>query len=381
VQLRRLGSSDLSKLLLNASNLHTGGGVQVASSIVQEFTDLVAQQDDITAYISTEVDKNVGGLLTAVAPEFQYDVLDVSGLAVRNTEARRKMDGFQTVFTVFGPLYRWSPPFKSIVGFAQPWIIYPDNECYARMRLHTRLRTKLKFWIQSQFFKRADVIVVELAHVRDGLVRYLGIPVEKIHVVHNCLSSLYHSDESWLPLEMPAADCDLRLGFLGRNYPHKNTAVFSEIARILAAEHAIKAKFYVTFTDEEWDACTPELRSVCVNVGPIDVHQCPAFYQGLDAIVFPSLLECFSATPLETMAMGLPLFASDRPFNRDACGEHATYFDPMVPETAATAIAAYFSGGEHAGISLEAARNHALTFSSAKDRAERYLDLMQNGFD
>ena len=252
------------------------------------------------------------------------------------------LDGFARVFTLFGPLYRWRPPFYSIVGFAQAWIIYPHNEVYARLRWHQRLHTRLKFRVQAAFFKRADLLVVELEHVKAGLVRVLGISPERIVVVHNCVSSLYADPASWEPLEMPNAGDVLRLGFLGRNYVHKNTAIFPQIIEALRSRHGIDARVFVTFTDEEWRAAGAEFRAACINVGPLRAAQCPSFYQGLDAVVFPSLLECFSATPLEAMAMERPLFASDRPFNRDICGSHATYFDPLSAESAADEIARVF---------------------------------------
>jgi glycosyltransferase involved in cell wall biosynthesis len=163
---------------------------------------------------------------------------------------------------------------------------------------------------------------------------------------------------------------------LGRNYIHKNTAIFPEIVDALKNTHNIIAKFFVTFTEEEWHRCSPKFKSVCVNVGPLAVAQCPSFYKSLDAVVFPSLLECFSATPLEAMAMEKPLFASDRSFNRDICGLHAYYFDPLDPASAAQSIASVFTGTCPDTVALQAAREHAINFSNSKERAEKYMALL-----
>jgi glycosyltransferase involved in cell wall biosynthesis len=288
------------------------------------------------------------------------------------------MQTFAAVFTVFGPLYVWKLAGVNITGFAQAWIIYPDNECYAMLPFMQRIKTRLKYWVQGLFYKRADVLVVELEHVKQRLMRVLGIPGERIHVLHNCISSIYLDVSVWQPLDVPKAQGFLRLGFLGRNYMHKNTVIFPAIAAALAQQHGLEARFYVTFTDQEWAACTPEFRAVCINVGPLSVAQCPHFYLALDAVVFPSLLECFSATPLEAMAMQKPLFASDRPFNRDICGDHAHYFDPLDPVSAAAAIASVFVGPGPDASALQAARAHAIHFSSPKERAEKYLTLLTN---
>jgi glycosyltransferase involved in cell wall biosynthesis len=239
-----------------------------------------------------------------------------------------------------------------------------------------RLKTRLKFWIQGIFFKRADFLVVELEHVKEGLIRVLGIPADRIHVIRNCISSIYLNDSTWQSVVMPKVEGFLCLGFLGRNYLHKNTSIFPKVVLALERIYGLKARFYVTFTEKEWADCTSDFRSVCTNIGPLSVTQCPRFYQALDGVVFPSLLECFSAVPLEAMAMERPLFASDRPFNRDVCGTYAHYFDPLDAVSVASVIAGVFSGPGPDAKKLSAAREHAINFSNPKDRAEKYLELL-----
>lgn len=363
-------------LLINAANLHSGGGLQVAASTFVELSKPHSSEHRLTAFASSEVISNLDSGDLVGGDSFCLQVVNTRGIDLFNRSARKKMKRFDVVFTIFGPLYRWRPPFKSIVGFAQPWIIYPQNELYLDMSMVQRLLSRLKFWIQGQFFKRADILVVELEHVKDGLIRQLGVSPERIYVVNNCVSSIYRDPPAWESLPIPTCECDLRLGFIGRNYNHKNTKIFPEIVRNLDVQHGIKAKFFVTFTDEEWQACSSDFQEACLNVGPLKVAQCPGFYESMDAVVFPSLLECFSATPLEAMAMKTPLFASDRPFNRDICSTHANYFDPLSGHSAANVIAAYFQGGRADEMALEVARNHALCFSSARERAEKYVALL-----
>lgn len=364
-------------LLINAANLHSGGGVQVAASTFAELSRAHSAEHRLTAFASSEVISNLDSGDLVGGNSFCLQILNTRGIDFFNRSARKRMKRFDVVFTIFGPLYRWRPPFKSIVGFAQPWIIYPQNELYLDMSLVQRLQSRLKFWIQGQFFKRADILVVELGHVKEGLVRQLGVSPERIYVVNNCVSSIYRDPQAWETLSFPACKCNLRLGFIGRNYNHKNTKIFPEIVRSLEVQHGIKAKFFVTFTEDEWQACSSEFHEACVNVGPLRVKQCPGFYESMDAVVFPSLLECFSATPLEAMAMKKPLFASDRPFNRDVCSSYANYFDPLCARSAAGAIAAYFQSGKADEKTLEAAQNHALSFSSARERADKYVALLR----
>ena len=169
------------------------------------------------------------------------------------------------------------------------------------------------------------------------------------------------------------------IGFVGRDYPHKNTNLFPQIKKRLHDSHDIDVDFYVTFNATEWAATTEFFRASINNVGVLYSAQCPTFYQQMDAVIFPSFLECFSATPLEALVMEKPLFASDRGFIRDVCGDYAWYFNPENPVEAAHLIATYVNKHKgHDGARLAAARQHVIQFSNARQRAMDYLEIMRN---
>ena len=364
------------KRLINASNLHAGGGIQVATSVISELVCFGDLPSGLVVWASDEVDTNLRRLGCDLTALPAYEVVNSYGLNLLHSPLARRLQEFDAVFTIFGPLYVWRLSGVNITGFAQPWIIYPDNEIDHAMGLGRRFSIRLKYLVQSLFFRRADRLVVELDHVRLGLLaKGIGSP-STVEVVHNTLSAVYITPSSWQPVEVIDAAVDIKLGFVGRNYSHKNTRIFPALVDVLKHVHGIKARIYVTFTDEEWAACDETFRAAVNNVGPLFVAQCPSFYSCMDAVIFPSLLECFSATPLEAMAMKKPLFASDRPFNRDVCQTHAHYFDPLSPESAAQAIVDVFSGGGPSESALQAAHDHIVHFSSPKERAEKYLALL-----
>jgi glycosyltransferase involved in cell wall biosynthesis len=365
------------RFLLNASNLHVGGGVQVATSVIGELTCMPAVPSGLVVWASDEVDANLRKLGYALSALPTYEVVNTHGLKLLHSPLARRLQNFDAVFTVFGPLYVWRLSGVNVTGFAQPWIIYPHNEIDTAMGWSQRLLSRFKFSLQAFFFRRANQLVVELEHVKAGLLRRRIGSASTITVVHNSLSSLYVCPSSWQTLAVADTGADIRLGFVGRNYLHKNTRIFPTIIDLLRRDRGIKASIYVTFTEDEWSACDDNFRATVTNVGPLFAAQCPTFYRSMDAVIFPSLLECFSATPLEAMAMERPLFASDRPFNRDICQEHAHYFDPLSPESAAQAIAHVFRSGSPNQDALHAAREHAINFSSPRKRAEQYLALLR----
>jgi glycosyltransferase involved in cell wall biosynthesis len=361
------------RIAINTTNLHVGGGVQVAASFFSELAGM-DESRRIECLLSTEVYENVKNVLRD--RRLSFSVNDMHGLGLSNRKVRKILSGYDIVFSVFGPLYIFRPKFVSVVGFAQPWIIYPNNECMMVLPLHKKIIKKIKLKIQSFFFSRSDIIVVEANHVKEGIVRELGFPAERIHVIPNCLSSIFREEDNRESIDFPLVLSDLKIGFLGRNYTHKNTSIFPEIAARLEEEYGIHAKFIVTFTEEEWNNCSVQFKEVAINIGPLRVSQCPAFYEFVDCVIFPSLLECFSATPLEAMAMEKPIIASDRPFNRDICGEYAWYFDPLEPEMAAEIIKQLHESGGVDQVKLAQAKTHALNFSTPEGRARSYCDLL-----
>lgn len=366
------------KFLINTSNLHTGGGVQVAVSFIDELSRMDDLPVGLAILSSDEVNANLKAMNCDLSRFSNYAVLNTYGFSTLWSELAKKIQDVEVVFTVFGPLYLRSSHVISIVGFAQPWIIYPDNEIYRSFSFFKKIKTRIKFFLQSLFFKHADRLVVELDHVKNELVSHGFLDAGRMDVVHNCLNSVYLRPEQWMPLRNSVNPKKFSIGFIGRDYSHKNTNILPGIKKCLINIHGLDVDFYVTFNTFEWNSKSDFFRDSINNLGVLAVAQCPTFYQHMDAVIFPSLLECFSATPLEAMAMEKPLFASDRGFVRDACGDFAWYFDPEDPRAAADLIADYINN--HAGHNdekLAAAREHVINFSNARQRAEHYLRIMQ----
>jgi glycosyltransferase involved in cell wall biosynthesis len=364
--------------LLYAANLHVGGAVQVATSVIDELSGSSSDASEISLLVSTQVDLNLRAIGVPVERFRGYRVENHNGAGVLFKDMRKLVGDADAMLVIFGPLYQMRSRIPRIVGFAQPWIIYPDNEIYRGLPMLAKWRTRLKYGLQSLFFRQSDLLVVELEHVKCGLAR-VGIADEaKVQVVRNSLSAIYSQQERWQTAPEISAGSSFKLGFVGRNYPHKNTRIFPEIRTILQRDYGIDVSIYVTFSAEEWASCTSDFRAAIVNVGPLTVAQCPSFYRQIDGVLFPSLLECFSATPLEAMAMGRPLFASDRPFNRDVCGNFAFYFDPLDPKSAAESIAAYILEPVRFETTLEAASRHVRQLAGPDVRARRYLECLRS---
>jgi glycosyltransferase involved in cell wall biosynthesis len=364
------------RILLNFSNIRTGGGLQVAISFL---TELNAQQlsrcydvflsSAVAEAIPSKVFQNSNLKITI------FDSIGIKGLFSKFSFSQAQ---YHVSFTLFGPKYTLTRSKNEIVGFAQPWISTPNNPLYKQMRFIDRLVTRFKFDIQSLFFRRSDRLVVELDHVKNGLAKHHLLGKIPVTVVKNALSSLYYDKDVWCEIEDIKVHKGLKLGLIARDYPHKNIAVLGDVAKLLNDHYGINVRFYLTLNSDEWKYHKEKFGVYGISVGPLSVYQCPRFYELMDGIVFPSLLECFSATPLETLFMGKPLFASDRGFVRDVCGEHALYFDPIDPHSIAAVIASFFLGATHDFELVEDAAKHVQHFSTAPQRALDYISIIES---
>ena len=366
------------KICVNTSSLHVGGGIQVAISFLYE---IAAMKNKDLSYIhviaSSEIDSGLSRLNARTAVFGSYEVIDTHGLKTFFSKLNNKIKNYDVVFTVFGPNYLRAKAKKEIVGFAQPWMLNFNNPISAKMSFLNRNILRAKFFIQWLFFLRADHYVVELEHVKNSLIKNKGVDEQKISVVYNTVSSLYLDESKWKPIDIGKGAEDISLGIVTRDYPHKNISILPAVAQVLESKHNLKVHFYTTLNEREWSARDEIFKRYVSTVGSLSPDQCPSFYEQIDGVVFPSLLECFSATPLEAMVMTKPLFASDRGFVPEVCADYATYFDPLDAEDIALKIVSYFKADIERTESLQKARNHALNFSSARGRAEQYLEIIQ----
>ena len=368
------------RVLINCSNLHTGGGVAVASSFIDCLSvESESRKFEIHLLISSEVDQNLLSLGTNKRRFASCTVKNFYGISALWKGLRRSLNGFDATFTVFGPSYTFGGVPRHLVGFAQPNIIYPNNPVFKQLRLWRKFSVRLKYLVQTLFFLRADALIVELPHVEKGLRRMRAFQQKKIHIVESSVHEIYSDPARWESLDFPRGPCKLNLGVISRNYPHKNLSVFPAVKKILSEEYGLDADFYVTFTPEEWADCSSEFRDSVINVGGLRLSQCPTFYSEMDGVVFPTLLECFSAVPIEAMKIKRPVFSSDLDFIRDVCANHAYYFDPLRPASIAKSIYEYFSLPliERERF-VDSANEYVKKYSSANVRARRYLNIIED---
>lgn len=354
------------KVLINLSNIKTGGAKQVAKSFLLDLVKMGSSAPSYDLLLPDTFNEIKQKLHNSTLKVIPYNSNGFSLLS--SLESMQKK--YDLVFTLFGPKYTFMKAKIDIVGFAQSNIIYPEVQSEVQSNIKERLVSKLKYLIQKSFFQKADHIIVELDHVKIGVQEKLGFNPNSISVVKNTISNAFiNPDLNALKID----ECKkIKIGYITKDYPYKNIKILPKVAQILNKDFGMSVKFYLTLAPNEWKNHSLHFGKHGVSVGEINEEACPSFYHQMDAIIFPSLIESFSAVPLEAMYMNKAIFASDRNFVREICGENAIYFDPKNPYEISKKIYDYFKKPKN-NIST---RKYAMEFPSSMMRTKEYLGII-----
>ena len=240
-------------------------------------------------------------------------------------------------------------------------------------------RAYARLMFQAVRFKAAELLFVSEFSRRE-FVRHAGSPRGGMTVVHNGV------DGTWMEcLPKPAASAPYFLA-VGNIKPHKNLRLlcraFAGIADkrdadlVLVGEHA-------GFRTSE--VSTETLAALCPGrirfTGALEQQALIDLAAGAQALVFPSRYEGFGLPPLEALAAGIPVLASDIPPVHEVCADHVRYFPPDSEERLSQALLAVLDlTPEERGARAEAGRAHARQFTwdrAAGKSAERLRRVLR----
>jgi glycosyltransferase involved in cell wall biosynthesis len=277
-----------------------------------------------------------------------FEVFPVS--PARNLESRRRLLEVEQkhrpdlVFTVAGPAY---VEFRArhLLVCAEPWVTHAGLTAFRSLRFPDEwLRGYLFTRYKTAWFRRATAWIVQTETARQGFIKRVGVPAERCYVIPATCDPQYRSETS--AISFPAIPDKLRLLCFTAYYKHKNLRLIPYVARRL--ERLLKGRpfeFVLTLPldHRSWRSLASSVTrqgvpNRLVNLGPIPVTDGPALYRSCHICFLPSVLEMFTATYPEAMAMGMPIVTSDLDFARDICRDAALYFAPRNADEAAQRV-------------------------------------------
>lgn len=191
--------------------------------------------------------------------------------------------------------------------------------------------------------KATAVIAISYTTKRD-LVRWLGIPEDRVFVVY--LGVDHHR---FRPLARRLLDVPYIL-FVGSEYPYKN------LTNLLKAFHFLKQAYSLRdlklvkvgragggregpFRQQTLELVNAlHLQGEVLFTDRVKDEDLPAYYSGAACLVVPSLYEGFGLPPIEAMACGCPVIVSDMGALPEITGSAALLVDPLEPQDIANAI-------------------------------------------
>ena len=216
--------------------------------------------------------------------------------------------------------------------------------------------------------RNAQAVLVPSQFVRRRAIELLGLAPERVHAIawgvdHERFRPGGQRDLVFQNNKAPF------LLYPARPWPHKNHGrLFEAFARL--REERPELQLVLTGGGHEG---RPVPEGVEVR-GHVSGEELASLYRGAACLVFPSLYEGFGQPPLEAMASGTPVAASNIPAIAEACGDAAALFDPAEPEDIAAVVAAVLESPERfaaagperaAGFTwAETARRHEAVYRS-----------------
>jgi glycosyltransferase involved in cell wall biosynthesis len=172
----------------------------------------------------------------------------------------------------------------------------------------------------------AGAVIVTSEFVRDRALDQLALDPTRVHVVPHAINhTLFKEGDE---------EREAFLLYPARAWPHKNHAHLFEAFAILR-RHDPKLRLILTGGGLERLGQLPD---GVERWGIIPAAELASLYRRAACLVFPSLYEGFGLPPLEAMACGCPVAASNVAAIPEVCGDAAVLFDPNDPESIANAV-------------------------------------------
>jgi glycosyltransferase involved in cell wall biosynthesis len=174
--------------------------------------------------------------------------------------------------------------------------------------------------------RSAAAVIVTSEFVRDRARDALALDSTRIHVVPHAIDHAVFrpGDEEREPIVLYPA----------RGWPHKNHA---RLFQAFGALRETRPQLRLILTGGGLERLEPLPEGV-ENLGVVPATQLASLYRRAACLVYPSLYEGFGIPPLEAMACGCPVAASNAGAIPEVCDDAAILFDPTDVDAMAAAV-------------------------------------------
>ncbi|HDZ00216.1 MAG TPA: glycosyltransferase family 1 protein [Nitrospirae bacterium] len=270
----------------------------------------------------------------------------------------------------------WSPHFNIPLLYTGKLVVTIHDMFHIAMPefikgLHKKLYSKGMF---TAVCHKADAILCVSKFTKAELTRLMNVDNLIIHTIYNGVNRKWSSTEKKTrPYIKPY------IFFVGNVKPHKNIVrlidAFQRILNKTPHDLVIVGKRDEFITgDKEAFIRASKLGERIYFAGYIDDDTLKSYYSYADALVFPSLYEGFGMPPIEAMACGCPVIASNAASLPEICGDAAYYVDPYDVESIAEGMHKVLTDDNLRQNLIKKGRERARLFSWEKS-ADEYIKV------
>lgn len=272
---------------------------------------------------------------------------------------------------LFVPGGAYAGSFGPVVSLSQNLLPFESAEL-ARYRLSL---LTLKFWIlrhvQAQTFRKSNGVIFLTKYAKASVEKVTGKIEAPVAIIPHGLSERFlNQSEKDFVRKVRGSD-PIRLIYVSSIEPYKHQwNVVAAVAKVrqetnknfklhLAGPANPSALLKLQAAIEKYD---PKRKWVHYH-GPIDYEKLPQFYHNSDIGIFASTCENLPITLLEKMAIGVPVFSSNRGPMPEVLGDSGFYFDPDRPESLASSLIDLIHSPEKGQFSSIQSRERAKKFN------------------
>jgi glycosyltransferase involved in cell wall biosynthesis len=174
--------------------------------------------------------------------------------------------------------------------------------------------------------RSAAAVIVTSEFVRGRARDALDLDPSRIHVVPLAIDHTVFRPE--------IEEREPMILYPARGWPHKNHA---RLFQAYAALRETRPQLRLVLTGGGLERLEPVPEGVEI-LGEVSASQLASLYRRAACLVYPSLYEGFGIPPLEAMACGCPVAASNAGAIPEVCSDAAVLFDPTDVEAMAAAM-------------------------------------------
>lgn len=222
----------------------------------------------------------------------------------------------------------------------------------------------------------ADGIITVSQASKKDIIDLFNYPQEKIKVIYEAAEPIYKP----MPKETAKEYLQENYGIKGNYFLYVGGyGVRKNVKALILGYHLLKRESNIGWklvlpgkASGEFERLSTLIEALSLEddvvfPGYIPVEDMPYFYAAAGVMVYPSLYEGFGLPPLEAMAMGVPVIASDRSSLPEVLGTAPLYFDPLDTVELAEKMYLLYNNEAKAVELSRRSLNHAAGFSWTKN--------------